>query len=98
MHARETRPARYPTVGSCSRRASVSHGQWVNLCAVEASEVIMDQSPNESEAAPCLFRVKARITLVDGGYMDVPFNAYLADPDDVRRQVTKDYIITNVSD
>ena len=58
----------------------------------------MDQVPNESEAQVRLFRVRARITLVDGGCMDIPFNVYGTDPNDVRQQVTKDYIMTNVSD
>jgi hypothetical protein len=57
-----------------------------------------DADSRDSQAGVRLFRVKARITLVDGGYMDIPFNVYGTDPNDVRQQVTKDYIMTNVSD
>jgi hypothetical protein len=44
------------------------------------------------------FRVRATITLVNNGCMEVPFTVYGIDEDDVRKQVTPDYIMKSVSD
>jgi len=45
-----------------------------------------------------MFRVLARIGFVDGSDMDVRFNLQANDENEVRRQVTPEYIRNNVSD
>lgn len=44
------------------------------------------------------FRVRARITFLNDDCMDVPFTVCGIDEDDVRRQVTPDYIMNNFRD
>ncbi len=44
------------------------------------------------------FQVDVTITFVNNSCMDVPFVAYGYDEDDVRRQITVDYVMRSVSD
>jgi hypothetical protein len=44
------------------------------------------------------FRVLARIGFVNGSCMDVPFNVQANEESEVKRQVTPEYVMENVSD
>ena len=44
------------------------------------------------------FRVTARIGFVNGSCTEVPFNLRTEDEKDLKRLVTPDYVMTNVSD
>ena len=54
--------------------------------------------PDYAKLEAMTFRVLARIGFVNGSCMDVPFNVQANDESEVKRQVTPEYVMENVSD
>lgn len=92
--------------GEIVRKSNVAKQTWLYYASFKYREFVrrgfMDKDikwrRNDPRGSARLFQVRARVTLVDNGYMDVSFPVQGADEDDVRTRVTPTYVMRNVSD